>query len=146
MLVSFLFVSFEKNVKKQGVQGSHTILRKMPLTESNVALNAVKKLGFENCANLQKVILSVNFDVVELSMSMKNIKNDQTRKTVNGKRNLEEGIATVKKLVFDSKAELDSFSIEHLDTLAINEDFSFTIPAYRPNFESHYLNRSGFLN
>ena len=87
-------------------------------TKSTEALNAVKRMGFEKCKNLEKVVLAVNFDVAALSMTKKTSKLALTKRTI--KRNIQEGVAMVKSLAFDPKVELDSFKIEHLDSLNIN--------------------------
>ena len=81
--------------------------------ESTVALSAVKKAGFEKCANLQKVILEVDIDMVEISMS---------------KRNFEKNVAKVTKIAFDPKLELDSFEIKHLSSLDINHIYDYSYP------------------
>ena len=79
----------------------------MSLTSSKTAMDSMKKLNFRNCPNLEKVILSVKFDWVELSTVTKNVK-------------ITEGIVTVCQLVFNPRVDINSFNIEHLKKLMVN--------------------------
>lgn len=90
----------------------------MSLTSSKTAMDSMKKLNFRNCPNLEKVILSVKFDWVELSTVTKNVK-------------ITEGIVTVCQLVFNPRVDINSFNIEHLKKVMIH------LRAYRKFKDEH---------